>query len=527
MKQHLLLGNEAVGLGAIHAGLTAVHGYPGTPSTEIFEFIQSKAKKYNIRAIWSANEKVGLEEALGMSFAGKRTIVTMKHVGLNVAADPFMNSSMTGVNGGLIVAVADDPGMHSSQNEQDSRYFADFARIPCFEPSSQQEAYDMMAPMFDLSEQMDVPVMLRLVTRLSHSRANILANAPQRDQNPLKPSDNWKKWVLLPNNARLKNIELIQKQEELIKLSDESPFNKLTLHPEAKLGVITTGIAYNYLMENVADLNEPVNILKITQYPIPTGLVKQIVEASTKLLIIEEGYPFLETKIQGMFGIPGKTVRGKLTGDVPRTGEMNADFVREALGLPTHKQMKHDPGTLPGRPPMLCKGCPHADTFKALAEAAKSFPNTKMFSDIGCYTLGVLPPYFCGEACVDMGASISMAYGASEAGIHPTVAIIGDSTFVHSGMTPLIGAAKNNANMNVFIMDNALVAMTGAQETMVTGEKMIDLVETLGVSRDHIKVLNPLPKHHAENVEFILKELAYEGTSVIIPQRPCIKAVKR
>ncbi len=526
MHQELLLGNEAVGLGALHAGLSAAFGYPGTPSTEIFEFIQSRSKEFDVRAIWSANEKVALEEALGMSFAGKRAIVTMKHVGLNVAADPFMNAAMTGVKGGLVVAVGDDPGMHSSQNEQDSRYYADFARIPCFEPATQQEAYDMMEHIFEVSEKFDTPVLLRMVTRLCHSRSNIMPRENFTPQKPLDPADNWRKWVLLPVNARKKNIQIIQKQTELITASDTSAYNELKLDAKATFGIIASGIAYNYVAENLNEMKEPFNILKISQYPLPMGLIRKIVESSDEILVVEEGYPLIESRIQGMFGIPGKTVRGKLSGDLPPSGEMNPDHVRSALGLPKIPRLEIPMENISGRPPMLCVGCPHSDTFNALAKAVEDFPDAKMFTDIGCYTLGVLPPYNCGETCVDMGASVSMAYGASSAGITPTIAIIGDSTFIHSGMTPLVGAAKENADMNVVIMDNALVAMTGAQETMVTGQDLVDLVASFGIPREHIRTFRPLAKYHDENVRVFKEELAYHGLSVIIPQRPCIHAHK-
>ncbi|MGB3976252.1 MAG: thiamine pyrophosphate-dependent enzyme [bacterium] len=524
--QTSLLGNEAVGLGALHAGLSGVFGYPGTPSTEIFEFVQSQAEKFGVRAIWSANEKVGYEEALGMSYAGKRVMVTMKHVGLNVAADPFMNSSMTGVGGGLVLCVGDDPSMHSSQNEQDSRYFADFARIPCFEPSSQQEAYDMMPFIFELSEKMDVPVMLRMTTRLSHSRANITLRKEFTKQNPLKVESNIKKWVLLPPHARARNIELIEKQTEFIRLSNTSQFNKLELNSDASLGIIATGIAINYVREALQDYGKPVNVLKISQYPFPIDLIRQIVDNSDTILVIEEGYPLLENAMTGMFGIPGKKVVGRLTGALPRTGEMNVDHVRKALGLESAPGAMEIPA-IPPRPPALCKGCPHADTFKALKEAIQDYPDARVFSDIGCYTLGVYPPYNCGHTCVDMGASLSMAIGASAAGVHPAVTVIGDSTFIHSGMTPMIGAAKYNANITVLIMDNSYVAMTGAQETMATGEPLEKIVETLGVPKEHIIPIIPLPKHHADNVEVIKKELKHTGISVIIPQRECVQAPRK
>ncbi len=525
-RQLTLLGNEAVGLGALHAGLSGVFGYPGTPSTEIFEFIQSQAEKFGVRAVWSANEKVGYEEALGMSYAGKRVLITMKHVGLNVAADPFMNSSMTGVGGGLIICSADDPSMHSSQNEQDSRYFADFARIPCFEPSSQQEAYDMMPGIFQLSEEMDVPVMLRMVTRLAHSRANILPSDQKRHQNDLNIGHNIKKWVLLPPHARIRNIELINKQPEFVRLAEESPFNSLELQKDARLGIIATGIAINYVREAVEEMKEPVSVLKITQYPFPIALIKKLVGSVDRILVVEEGYPLLESSINGMFGIPGKTVTGRLSGDLPRTGEMNVDHVQKALGLKVHSTTINIP-PVPGRPPALCKGCPHADTFRALKEAAAGYQDARVFTDIGCYTLGVYDPYNIGDTCVDMGASLSMSIGASAAGVHPAIAVIGDSTFIHSGMTPLIGAAKNNANITVMIMDNSLVAMTGAQETMATGANLEKIVESFGVPREHIVTLNPLPKHHATNVALIKKELDHAGISVVIPQRVCVKAPKK
>jgi len=524
-KQLTLLGNEAVGLGALHAGLSGAFGYPGTPSTEIFEFVQSQADAFKVRAIWSANEKVGYEEALGMSYSGKRVIVTMKHVGLNVAADPFMNSSMTGVGGGFALCVADDPSMHSSQNEQDSRYYADFARIPCFEPSSQQEAYDMMGPAFKLSEAMDVPVMIRMVTRLSHSRANITPQDTHLSQNPFSAGDNIHKWVLLPPHARIRNMELNDKQPELIRLAEESQFNSLELKDGARMGIIATGIAVNYVREAMVELEEPVHFLKITQYPIPEKLVRRITEESDTILVVEEGYPFVESKMNGLFGVPGKKIIGRLTGDLPRTGEMNVDHVRRALGIEENPVIIETP-EIPGRPPALCKGCPHADTFKALVEAVRDYPGVRMFSDIGCYTLGVYPPYNCGDTCVDMGASVSMAVGAAAGGVHPAVSLIGDSTFIHSGMTPLIGAAKENADITVIILDNSLVAMTGAQETMTTGEALVDVVEHLGVDREHIVLLNPLPKHHESNIEKIKKELAYHGTSVVIPQRACIQGLK-
>jgi indolepyruvate ferredoxin oxidoreductase, alpha subunit len=255
-------------------------------------------------------------------------------------------------------------------------------------------------------------------------------------------------------------------------------------------------------------------------------LIRKLLESLDTVLVVEEGYPLLENAIKGMFGVPGKTIIGRLTGDLPRTGEMNVDHVCKALGVPIPKPVIETP-VIPPRPPALCKGCPHADTFRALKEAAADYPGARMFTDIGCYTLGVYDPYNCGDTCVDMGASLSMSIGAAAAGVNPAITIIGDSTFMHSGMTPLVGATKTNANIKVVIMDNSLVAMTGAQETMATGENLEQIVESLGVPREHIVVLNPLPKHHAVNVNLIKKELEYDGVSVIIPQRVCVKAPRK
>jgi len=313
MKSEILLGDEAVALGAIHAGMTAAYSYPGTPASEIMEYlIKISRRDRTFHATWCINEKVAFEESLGVSFAGKRTMVSMKHVGLNVAADPFMNSALTGTGGGLVVAVADDPGMHSSQNEQDSRYYADFARIFCFEPAGHQEAYDMTRRAFEVSEEMGIPVMLRLVTRLSHSRSAVMPREPEK-QKSLSLGEG-RNWTLLPMNARRRFKKLVEQQGELVSLSDKSEFNRLELHPSnRRLGVIASGIGYNYVMENMRDLEEPVSLLKISTYPVPEGLIRSLVEHVETVVIVEEGYPFIERSLRGLFGIPGKRRRANLT----------------------------------------------------------------------------------------------------------------------------------------------------------------------------------------------------------------------
>jgi indolepyruvate ferredoxin oxidoreductase alpha subunit len=523
MKREILLGDEAVGLGAIHAGLSGVYGYPGTPSTEIFEFVERRTKRAgDIHAFWSTNEKVAYEEALGMSWAGKRALVCMKHVGLNVAADAFMNSAVTGTNGGLVLAVADDPGMHSSQNEQDSRYFAQFALIPCFEPRNQQECYDMMFEAYELSEELKVPVMVRLVTRIAHSRSGV-ATREKQQQNDLQPDKQIKKWTLLPANARVQYKQLTEKQPELLRRAEDSPHNSLELR--GKRGVIACGLAGNYLFENL-DEDHDYSILSIRQYPLPAEKVRTLVEHVDELLILEDGYPLVESTVRGLFGLAGVRVMGRMTDEIPRTGELNPDIVRQALGfvpLPT----AFEPATeIANRPPALCKGCPHVDSFRALNEALSTFDNPQVFSDIGCYTLAALPPLEAIHSCVAMGASIGMAAGAAHAGYSPAVAAIGDSTFSHGGITPLLSAVQQNVNLNVLVVDNSTVGMTGTQRSMSTGSTLDQAILGTGISEDHFRIIEPTPRNHDQNVAVMREELAYDGPSVIVARRACIEAIK-
>jgi indolepyruvate ferredoxin oxidoreductase alpha subunit len=522
----VLLGDEAIALGAIHSGLSGVYGYPGTPSTEIFEAVQNfDKKKKSVHSVWSTNEKVAFEEALGMSFAGKRALITMKHVGLNVAADPFMNSAITGVNGGLILAVADDPSMHSSQNEQDSRYFADFALIPCLEPGNQQDAYDMTMQAFALSEELNVPVMLRLTTRLAHSRANVQVNEESAPQNDLDPSHDRRKWTLLPSNARINYRKLTAAQPAFREKSEQSEYNELTLNAGVTKGIIVCGLATNYIYENLPENQDEYSILEIKQYPAPVEKIRKLVESVNEIYVIEEGYPYIETHLTGYLGLHKKEVYGRLTGHLPRTGELDPNLVDTMLNG-SEAKFSFDPQDIAGRPPQLCSGCPHTDTYNALTEAMNLHPDGHVFGDIGCYTLGALPPYNAIETCVDMGASISMANGAAHAGVRPSVCMIGDSTFTHSGMTPLLDAASENSPITVFIMDNSTVAMTGGQPTFGSGDRLLTIVKGLGVPEDHIVIMEPVPKKHDENVGLIQKELKHEGVSVIIAQRICIEEIK-
>jgi indolepyruvate ferredoxin oxidoreductase, alpha subunit len=527
MPRQILLGDEAAALGAVHAGLSAAYSYPGTPASEVLEFLVKMAEKTKaFKAVWSVNEKTAYEEALGVSFAGKRALVSFKHVGLNVAADPFMNSAITGANGGFLVISADDPGMHSSQNEQDSRYYAQFAQIPAYEPSDHQEAYDMAREAYDVSERFGVPVMMRLVTRLSHSRSAV-ETRDARPQNELRKGAG-QDWILLPVNARRRFSRLLDLQAEMTRFSEGSRFNVLRLDDKNRaLGVIASGIAYNYFREAFAGAGAAPSSLKVSTYPLPEKLVRDLVAHVDTVLVLEDGYPLIERQLKGLFGISGKTVRGRLDGALPPSGELTPDIVRRALGLAPLAALPASGLPLAGRPPQLCVGCPHADTFKALNKALEGLDGSNVFSDIGCYTLGALPPYNAINSCVCMGASVSMARGAADVGLHPAVSVIGDSTFAHSGITPLLGAAAADADMTVIILDNATTAMTGGQPTYGSGPGLLRLIDGLGVAKEHLRTIEPLPKNHDKNVQIIKDELAHRGLSVIVAVRECVQEQRK
>jgi indolepyruvate ferredoxin oxidoreductase alpha subunit len=525
MQKWMLLGDEAVAQAALDAGISGIYAYPGTPSTEITEYVQksSIASEGKVHCNWSANEKTAMEAALGMSYAGKRSMVCMKHVGLNVAADPFMNAAITGVNGGMVVAVADDPSMHSSQNEQDSRVFGKFAMIPVFEPADQQEAYDMTRLAFDLSEQHKIPVMLRLTTRLAHSRS-VVVPSEAREQNALALPDGPNQFILLPSLARKSYQALLHKQEAFEAVSEQSVFNRFIDGTDRSVGIVVCGLAYNYLLENFKDHKVPHPVLKISQYPLPRKKLAALYDLCESILVIEEGYPVVEELLAGILGL-GKKVRGKLDGTLPRAGELTPDLVGMAFG-PLTKKIREIPGIVAGRPPALCKGCSHADVYNALNEVMRPYGEGRVFSDIGCYTLGALPPYNAIHTCVDMGASVTMAKGAADAGLVPAVCVIGDSTFTHSGMTGLLDAVLENSAITVIISDNSTTAMTGGQVSHATG-RLESICKGIGVPGEHIRTLNPLKKYHGDNVQILKDEIAYEGVSVIIAQRECIQTATR
>lgn len=520
----LLLGDQAIALGAVHAGLSGVYAYPGTPSTEITEYIQQceLAAGRGVHSRWCTNEKTAMEAALGMSYVGKRALVCMKHVGLNVAADAFVNSAMTGTNGGLVVLVADDPSMHSSQNEQDSRFYGKFAFVPILEPSTQQEAYDMMSYAFELSERAQLPVLMRVTTRMAHSRA-VVNLRPLREENALKFPDDLSRWVLLPAIARRRYMALIDQQPELERTSAASSFNRFIDGKNHTFGVIACGIGYNYLMENFPEgCDFPV--LKLSQYPLPKDLIRSMAEMCPEILVLEDGQPFVEEQLVGVLPTACR-VRGRLNGDLPRTGELTPDNIRPALGLAPTKGFTVSENVVP-RPPALCTGCGHRDMYEALNVVVREYPDAKVFSDIGCYTLGALPPFRAIHTCVDMGASITMAKGAADAGLWPAVAVIGDSTFTHSGITGLLDAVNSKANITVVISDNLTTAMTGGQDSAGTN-RLEAICRGVGVEPEHIHVVEPLPKNMAQITEVIRREIEYKGLSVIIPRRECIQTLKR
>lgn len=524
MQKLLLLGAEAIAQGAIDGGMSGIYAYPGTPSTEITEFVQGSkdAKSREIHSQWSANEKTAMETALGMSYAGKRAMVCMKHVGLNVAADAFVNSSITGVNGGLVVTVADDPSMHSSQNEQDSRFYGQFAMMPILEPSNQQEAYDMAYFGFRLSETLKVPVLLRITTRIAHSRSGV-ERKEIVDENTLVLPDDMRQFVLLPAIARARYKNLLKDQEVFVQSSEESPYNHFVEGPNKKLGIVACGIAYNYLMEHYPQGCE-YSVLKISQYPIPRKQMMELEAMSDELLVLEDGYPLVEESLAGYFR-KGKPVHGRLDGWLPRDGELNPDWVGKALKKDVSIE-NNIPSVVANRPPSLCMGCGHRDAYSAMNEALEVHGDGHVFSDIGCYTLGALPPFESVNSCVDMGASITMAKGASDAGLRPAVAVIGDSTFTHSGMTGLLDAVNEKTAMTVIISDNETTAMTGGQ-TSAAHMKIEDICKGIGVDPAHIRVIEPHRKNHDAMVAMMKEEFAYEGVSVIIPRRECIQTLMR
>lgn len=515
MSRVLLSGNEAIAYGAWEAGAVVGVGYPGTPSTET---LQRFAKLPEVYAEWAPNEKVALEVAAGVSMAGKRSLVTMKHVGLNVASDPLFTLAYTGVGGGLVLLVADDPGMHSSQNEQDSHNYAVFARIPVFDPSDSSEALAMTKVAFELSERFDTPVMVRSSTRLSHAKSMVeigeRAVAPTLPEYRTDPA----KWVMMPAMARKRRMDLEQRFADLEGYVTTTPFNRIEMRDPA-IGIVCSGICYEHVREAMPEAS----ILKLgVTYPLAEETVRGFASGVERLYVVEEGDAFLVRSLK-QIGVAVEEL------GLPVSGELTPGIVRRAFGIPG-PELREAESQLPPRPPLMCPGCPHRPVFRALRRT-----RAVVTGDIGCYTLGALPPLSAMDSCVDMGASIGMAHGMDLAGGvegRPVVAVIGDSTFAHSGVTALMNTAYNGGSGTVLILDNRITAMTGHQGNPVNGitlqgrhtteVDLVRLVEALGITR--VRMADPHDVPGAEKV--IREEIAEPELSVIIFKAPCALLLK-
>lgn len=524
----IALGGEAVAYAAIDAGVKGVFGYPGTPSTEVLECAKKIIKKndYDRIACWGPNEKVSYEMALGASYAGNRSLVTMKHVGLNVAMDPFVNSAITGIHGGLVCLVADDPGMHSSQNEQDSRYLSNFALIPCIEPSNLQEVYDYTLKAYDLSEELCSPVLLRLVTRLAHARGEICKKETAHASALGLPEDNPdEKWVLIPINARIQNRKLREKTEKINKKTDE--FNSMQL--KGRKGVVLSGMGRAYFDQIC--LKEPglndFSRLNVSAYPLNYDHMEKFLKRCNEIFIFEESYPFLEDQII-LASHKKVKIHGRRDNTIPVTGELNLLSVRNALQLKLPEAKSRPLIDLPVRAPRLCKGCGHIDAYKAIQMAFKNIgvDDPRIFGDIGCNTLLTLPPYNSIQTCVEMGASLGMALGASVVGMNHAVGLIGDSTFYHSGMTSLVALKEVQSNVTFIILDNNITAMTGHQETIAVNI-IEDMAKSAGLANEQIHILYPVPKQLHKNVAILETVLSHDGPDLVIFRRECIQAKRR
>ena len=510
--KRLLIGNEAVALGLYHGGLGLVSAYPGTPSTEITEFL---SKFDDIHSEWAPNEKVATEVAFGASLAGMRSACAMKHVGLNVAADPLFTLSYTGVTGGMVVCVADDPAMHSSQNEQDSRHYAIAAKVPMLEPSDSREAYEFAKSAFELSEKYDTPVLLRMCTRIAHSQC--IVELGERETVELKPYEKQPaKYIMMPGYAKLRHPVVEKRTEDLRELAENCMYNKVE-YADSDIGIITSGCSYLYVKEALGD---SVNILKIGMpNPLPEKAIRDFASKVKKLYVIEELDPIIENHVRAL----GIEVTGKEL--FSAIGEFNQKTIRDAFGLTVGETVEAP--AVPGRPPMMCAGCPHRGMYYTLVKN-----HITVLGDIGCYTLGAVAPLNALDSTLCMGASVSSIHGFNAARgseqEKKTVAVIGDSTFMHSGMTGLVNIAYNATNSTVIILDNSITGMTGHQQNPTTGYNIkgdpaakVDLealCHALGINR--VRVVDPYDLKACDTV--LKEELAAEEPSVIISRRPCV-----
>jgi len=518
----LLSGNEAIARGAYESGVHVAAAYPGTPSTEVLENI---ARYPEIYAEWAPNEKVALDVAIGAAYAGRRALAALKHVGLNVAADSLFYVSHTGTEGALVIVCADDPGMHSSQNEQDNRRYAKFAQVPCIEPSDSQEAKDLVGVALEMSLRFDTPVILRVTTRISHSDGVVeLGERIPADGDQARDYErNPRKYVMIPGHARLRHPVILERTRALSEFAETFPHNRVEMGNPA-LGIVSAGVAYQYARE----VFPGASFLKLGMtYPLPPRLIADFASQVDQLIIVEELDPFLEEE----FCLMGIEARGKEI--FPITGELDAQVVADsarAAGLlpPTKEIAREEPGPLPPRPPVLCPGCTHRGVFHVTKKL-----NLVVNGDIGCYTLSCLPPLEALHTCGCMGASIGVAHGVDKAGVEEgSVGVIGDSTFFHSGLHPLVNMAYNHGKSTVIILDNSTTAMTGHQDHPGTGRtlkgeegpaiELEPLVRALGISDVH--TVDPYDLAQVEEV--LRASIATDEPSVIIARRPCALLIR-
>ena len=516
----LMLGNEAVARGLYEAGCSFVSSYPGTPSTEITETI---AKYDEVYAEWAPNEKVAMEAAFGASFAGKRSFCAMKHVGMNVAADPLFTISYTGVNGGMVIGVADDPGMHSSQNEQDSRHYAIAAKVPMLEPADSKEALEFAKLAYELSEKYDTPIIIKMCTRVAHSQS--LVETSDRKEVPQKPYEkNIQKYVMMPGMAIKRHPIVEKRMKDLAEYAETAPINRIEDGADKSIGIITSSTCYQYVKEVLGDKHPVLKLGMIN--PLPSKKIKDFASSVKQVIVVEELDAIIETHCRNLgIDVKGKELFGPL-------GEFSQNMIAEKLGqnVPEGYTLEEN---IPVRPPVMCAGCPHRGLFYTLKKN-----NVTVLGDIGCYSLGAAAPLSAMEYTICMGASVSGVHGFNKANEGRSdgkcVAVIGDSTFMHSGVTGLINIAYNESNSTVIILDNSITGMTGHQDNPTTGRNLkgdpctkIDL-ETLcrAVGIKRIKVVDP---YNLEQCDAALKEeLAADEPSVIIARRPCalLKYVK-
>lgn len=543
MARELLMGNEAIGLGAIRAGVSLVAGYPGTPSTEILETVAKHNQGGAIHVEWSVNEKAALEVAAGASYAGARTLVTMKQVGLNVASDPLMSLAYVGVEGGMVIVSADDPGPISSQTEQDTRHFGAFSKLPVFDPSSPEEAYEMVEAAFACSEEYKTPVLLRPTTRVCHGCASIEVKEGGERETPKGFVKDTGRWVIFPRLSYQNHKKIEARNEELSRRFSESPFNWMEGRKEEKgKGIAAGGVSYAYVKES---LPGGIPLLKIgTPHPFPEELAVRFLEGLSEVLVLEELDPVIEKellRIVGKYHLP-VTIRGKLTQDTRNAGENSVESVRRDLAafLPQYPFLSgegpafsgQDAPALPVRPPVLCAGCPHRASFYAVKQAAKG--RKAVFSgDIGCYTLGNVKPLDMVDTCLCMGADVTIAQGLHI--IEPdsvNFSFIGDSTFFASGITGVVNAVYNQTDIVLVVLDNSTTAMTGHQPHPGTGRTMMGeivekisirkILEGIGVAR----IVEADPLNLEEAVAAVREVLDVPGVRAVIFKSPCIAVAK-